>query len=217
MTEVSFKERVKNVAILQSKLYNEKFVNYEYLVCSDAFTLNKYYIIDANEDNYQHLIGVHSLISSQDFFDKCYNGTLQESDFDFIKRFQTEKSVIGSVRRKILVLPDIMNIFSESDIMVEEIFVKNNVHCSFATTNNKCTLGFINALKSYPKTLLRGNELNSTKARKVNLLLRKETGTEKFSEILIGNTKILMSYYDIIKDEIDTAYGEVAAAEISIK
>ena len=63
------------------------------------------------EDNFQHLTGVNSLIGPQEFYKKSIDGTLNENDFDFIKRNQSEKSVKGSVRRKIKVLPDMMNIF----------------------------------------------------------------------------------------------------------
>jgi len=83
MSEITFKERVKNVLINESKIYKQVFVDYEYLICSDAFIINDYYIISANKDNYQHLTGIHSLISSQDFFDKCFNGTLSKSDLIF--------------------------------------------------------------------------------------------------------------------------------------
>lgn len=81
---ISFKERVKNIAISEATFYKQNFIDYQYLICSDAFKIKNYYIIDAKPDNYQHLLGIHSLINAQEFFDKCYNGTLQETDFDFI-------------------------------------------------------------------------------------------------------------------------------------
>lgn len=214
MTKVSFKERVKEIVIAEAKAYNDNFVKYEYLVCSEAFILKDFYIIDAKEDNYQHLTGVNSLISSQQFFEKCYNGTLQESDFNFMKHHQSEKAVIGSVRRKIIVLPSVINIFNNKKILVEETFIKNNVQCSFATTDSVGTLGFLNISKSYPKTLLRGNELESSKAKNVDLLLRKESGKEKFDEILIGNLEAIKKYYEKIKNEIDQYYEEVAIGKI---
>lgn len=105
MAETPFKERVKNEVINAVSAYKQNYVDYQYLACSDAFRIKDHYIIDAKPDNYQHLTGVHSLISSQEFFDKCCDGTLQETDFDFNKKKQSEKSVKGSVRRKISVLP----------------------------------------------------------------------------------------------------------------
>lgn len=200
--EGSFKERVKDVAISEAKNYKRNYVDYEYLVCSNAFSIKDYYIINAKEENYQHLIGVNSLLKPQDFFQKCYYETLEQEDFNFIKRGQSEKSVKGSVRRKITVLPNMMNLF-HSNFKVEETFTKNKISCSFATADNKCTLGFINTSKSYPKTLIKGNELNANKMKDVSLVLRKKAGKEKFDEIIIGNSDVLINYYEKIKDHID--------------
>nr|WP_312579150.1 PBECR4 domain-containing protein [Sedimentibacter sp.] len=202
MEEITFKERVKNVLINEAQKYKRNYVDYEYLICSDAFKISDYYIISANEDNYQHLTGINSLVSPKEFFNKCFDGTLSESDFDFAKKGQDEKSVKGSVRRKIQVLPDMMNLF-ENEIKVEESFVKNKVKCSFATTNECYTLGFINAKKSYPMTLIKGNEIDKNKAKTIKLLLRKEANKERFDEIIIGNDESLSCYYEKIKDIID--------------
>ncbi|MBU3218269.1 hypothetical protein LL033_26120 (plasmid) [Clostridium estertheticum] len=202
MEEISFKERVKNVAISEAKNYKKNYVDYEYLVCSSAFVTKDYYIVDAKEDNYQHLIGVHSLINPQLFFEKCFNETLKEEDFDFIKKKQTVKSVKGSVREKIKVLSNAMNLFNEN-IKVEETFLKNRVTCSFATADDKCTLGFINTSKSRPMSLLKGNELHVNKVKDISLLMRKKMGKEKFDEILIGDSKMIMTYYEKIKEHID--------------
>ena len=47
-----------------------------------------------------HLVGVHTTLTPSEFFEKCFNDTLTENDFDFSKKNQSEKSVKGSVRRK---------------------------------------------------------------------------------------------------------------------
>lgn len=205
---VSFKERVKNTAINQARVYKEIYMDYEYLVCSDAFTQSDYYIINGKEENYLHLIGVNVKISDTqslsaiEFFEKCYYDRLVEDDFNFLKDGQAEKDVKGSVRKKIKVLPNMMSLFS-SKIKVEEKFIKNSILCTFATSDNQCTLGFINTSKSYPKSLMSGNQLNASKAKDVSLLLRKGVNEEKFNKIIIGNTAVLMDYYEKIKDCID--------------
>jgi len=116
------------------------------------------------------------------------------------------------VRRKINVLPDVMNLFQNSNILVEENYAKNSVICSFATSDNKCTLGFINSLKSYPKSLIKGNGLNNLKTNNISLLLRKKSGEEKFDELIIGNHITISKYFDKIKNEIDKSFEEVAAS-----
>ncbi len=127
----SFKERIRQEAIKEAKRYKEIYVDYEYLICSEAFAKRKYYIINAEKDNFQHLTGVHSKISAQAFFDKCVDGSLSEQDFDFAKKGQDEKSVKGTVRRKIRALPEMMDLFREG-LQAEEGFKKNKVVCSFA-------------------------------------------------------------------------------------
>lgn len=207
MNEVSFKERVRQTVIECSKEYKENFVKYDYLVCSTAFA-NKYYIISAREDNYQHLTGVHSLISAQDFFDKCYQGTLSESDFDFVKGGQSEKSVKGSVREKIAVLKDTMNLFANKDIFAEESFGKNRVFCSFATAIPSFTLGFTNNVYATPKSLLKNNKLIDNTNR-VDLVIRKLRTEKEFNEIILLDEEKVDLYYGEIKQLISSEASDV--------
>ena len=189
----SFKERVKETVINNAATYKWYYVNYEYLLCSKAFTQNEYYIVSAHEDNYLHLTGLHTSLSAEDFFNKCLAGTLEESDFDFVKAGQNEKEVKGSVRRKINSLSGMMNMFGGST-MIEEDFVKNRIRCSFATASSDVTLGFIVAGKAKPMTLLKGNELNSSKAKRLELVLRRRKDEDKFSELLVGTEETLNEY-----------------------
>lgn len=189
----SFKERVRLSLISAAKDYKEKLVDYEYLVCSESFKIKDFYIINAKEDNYQHLTGVHSLVDAKTFFDKCYNGTLLLSDFDFVKRGQSEKSVKGSVRRKISILPHMLKLF-ESSLMAEEGFEKNNVRCTFATTDGQYTIGFIDADKARPKTLIKGNELKADKSQPVLFSLRKKCSNALYDEIVYGEISSIKNY-----------------------
>ena len=116
-----------------------------------------------------------------------------------MKAGQDEKEVKGSVRRKINSLSGMMNMFGGST-MVEEDFVKNRIRCSFATTSSNVTLGFIVAGKAKPMTLLKGNELDSTKAKRLELVLRRRKGETKFSEILVGNKETLNEYRESLGD-----------------
>ena len=133
------------------------------------------------------------------FFEKCYSGSLQESDFDFCKNGQNEKEVKGSVRRKINSLPAIMSMFSVGT-SVEEDFEKNRIRCSLAAGNVSATLGFIVAGNAKPMTLLKGNELNSSKAKKLDLVLRRKAGETKFSKIIIGDTEQLLEHKSVLSE-----------------
>ena len=191
MAEESFKERVRREMIKAAKQYKDIYVDYEYLICSVAFAKNDYYIIAAEEDNFQHLTGVHSNIDAKTFFRKCYDGTLTEVDFDFAKAGQDEKSAKGTVRRKVQVLQDMMTLM-KIDVQVEEGFKKNHVVCSLATADGNCTLGFSESKKARPKSLIKGNELKNPK--NIDLILRKPTGSTFFDEIVVGDIDTLNQF-----------------------
>lgn len=191
MCTVSFKERVKNVAIANVRLYETNFINYEYLICSEAFD-NRYHIIKSDKGNYLHLIGIHTNLTPEKFFDKCYDGLLNENDFDFIKPNQSEQSVKGSVREKITVLPYMIKLF-EQELLAEGNFKRNKIECAFATSDGKCTLGF--AVSGRPKTLLKGQKLEASKVRNVDLIFRKpRSSKEPYSELIFGNVADINKY-----------------------
>lgn len=205
MAEENFKERVRLEIMKAAKQYEEIYVGYEYLICSEAFMQNDYYMVSAMRDNFQHLTGVHSNISSREFFDKCIQGTLIDTDFDFIKKGQDEKAVKGTVRRKIKVLPNMMELFKDG-LQAEENFKKNKIVCSFATADGNCTLGFSESTKARPKSLIKGNELSNSKP--VEVILRKRIDEEFFNEIIVGNKVLLKKYQnkvqELVSDELFT-------------
>jgi len=182
---MDFKQRVCNSIKAYSILYKEVFLDYEYLLYSPDFKYKPHYIISANEDNYYHLTGVHSLLSAQVFYTKCYDGTITTGDFDFKKGSKSEKSIKGSVREKILALPNIADLFSKP-LQAEENFSKGKVHCFFAAADNTITIGFVNTAPAVPKTLLRRNQLNPAGKVGVTLVLRRNKGADAFDTIMQG-------------------------------
>ena len=198
----SFKERVKETLISYAQDYKTYYVDYEYLLCSKAFSNSAYYVVSAHEDNYLHLTGVHTNLSASTFFQKCYDGTLEECDFDFNKDGQKESEVKGSVRRKITALGAIMGIFS-GGTLAEEDFKKNRIRCALATSNGNVTLGFAVVGKAKPMTLLKGNELDSEKAQSFDLVLRKPREETQFNYIVVGNNEVLKVYKETLGSLVD--------------
>jgi len=194
---VTFKERVHIEIIKGAAVYKAVFIDFEYLIFSNDFKLKPYYIISAEEDNYPHLTGVRILLSAQDFYNSCLNGTLQETDFDFNSKHRTEKEVIGSVRRKIQVLA-LLSTFFTNRLQAEEDFSKGSVHCSLATADNSLTIGFVDVEVLRPKTLLKKNELDSQKAADVTLILRRNRGADKFDTIIQGDIEEFSTLYPTI-------------------
>ena len=88
----SFQERVKDTVTEYANQYKDYFVDYDYLICSNAFKHSDYYIVQAHETNFKHLTGLSSEISAGEFFEKCYNGTLEESDFTISKKGVSDKT-----------------------------------------------------------------------------------------------------------------------------
>lgn len=212
----SFKTRVKDEVIANAKMFKDNFVDCEYLVCSDAFVKKPYYIIGAHTSNYAHLTGVSLTISPDDFFWKSLDGTLQESDFSFIKKDQTEAEAKGSVRRKINALPHLASIF-ENDTLVEEDFVKNRVRCAFAAGKTACTLGFAKSVPSKPQSLMKGNQLNPSTAKAVELVLRRKRGDEAFDEIIRGEMEALIKYSDSIDSLLSNRLRQQIQSEKAVQ
>jgi len=191
---MDFKQRVHEEIIKGAAIYKSVFIDYEYLIYSSDFKKKPYYIISAAEDNYPHLTGVNSLIPAQDFYNRCLDNTLQETDFNFLSKYKSEKEVIGSVRRKIQVLP-LLSTFFLNSLQAEEDFSKGSVHCSLATSDNSLTIGFVDVAVLRPKTLLKKNELNIQKAADVTLILRQKRGEDRYSAVIQGDSKIFSELY----------------------
>ena len=188
MSQVSFKQRVCNEIISCAKGYKAVFLDYDYLIFSSGFVVQPYYILSAIEGNYKHLTGVNSNIAPHDFYMMCLNGTISENDFDFIKPRESEKSVKGAVRNKIIALPLMMKVFMSS-LIADENFSHGKVSCALATTDNSVTVGFDNRITSRPKTLLRGNEISNPRAVRVDLVLKRVRSSAKFNIIVQGEAR----------------------------
>lgn len=192
MENNTFKERVKNIAINCATDYRDKLCNYEYLIISEAFT-DKYCIVCAEEDNYMHLIGVNSCLSAQVFYEKCIKKTLTVDDFDFNKKNQSEKSVKGSVREKIVALPNFCNMFIKEDLKCQQEFSKGKIKCRFASATDKFTIGFVK--EGRPKSLMKNNQLDDS-SKPIIAILRRPKHTSEFIETIIGNVD---GYDEVIK------------------
>lgn len=192
----SFKERVIEAAISCAAIYEEKFVKYDYLVCSEAFGQKKYQEIRAEQNNYFHLIGVNTSLSANAFYQKCINRTLADNDFDFVKKNQSEESVKGSVRQKIKALPKMLDMFAK-ELLAEKDFKKNNISCLFSTANAEFTIGFVETGR--PKSLMRKNQLDKKKRKPVDLVMKKKRDEDIYSERILGSDKDFDKYKDNIK------------------
>lgn len=179
---ISFHERVCKTIIECAKIFQDTFLAYNYLVCSDAFP-NTFHMITAHESNYLHLTGVHTHLKAIDFFNKCIRQTLLITDFDFKKPGVSVLSVKGSVREKITALPYLDNFFSKP-ILAMEGFKDNHVIGTFSTSDKTITLGFVRS--GNPMSLLKGMKIDKNIAKPVELVFRKPKNVDKFSEIILG-------------------------------
>lgn len=188
----SFDDRVVGEIIRCSKLYKQNLTSYDYLIISESFKINEFYLIDCKCENYMHLTGVRTTLKPMDFFNKCIDESITTSDFIC----SVDKHIKGTVRRKLKVLDNMVNIFSGKELFFEENFEKNKVICSLATSDLKCTLGFIGKNKIRPMTLLSGNTLRTN--NKIEFILRKEKEKSIFDEVVYGSWELKEKYYDIL-------------------
>ena len=199
--QISFKERVRASAVQYASLYNSYYVQKSYLLISDVFNIRPYYIVEAEPDNYLHLVGVSTALSANEFYEKCLDGSLLETDFDLAFHGRDEKSSKGSIRQKILTLPHMFSLFS-SENEIEESFRKNVVRCSIASSNNLCTLGLIATPNARPMTLLRGNELDASKSGRMQIILSKGRHVDLYSDLIVGSIADLATHYEKIKNHL---------------
>ena len=90
-------------------------------------------------------------------------------------------------------------------LLAEDNFKKNKVNCAFATTDNSLTLGFVSAGR--PKSLLKGNELDKSKQKEVDLIFRKLRSSDlPYNEIIYGNKQSISKYQNVIEDLVDIAF-----------
>ena len=199
--EETFKDRIVECAISCSSIYKDRFGEYDYLVCSEAFEGDHHQEIKAEANNYLHLIGVNTNLSASEFFKKCIDKELKASDFDFIKSDQSEKSVKGSVRQKIKALPQMLEMF-DKELFAEKNFKKNKLSCLFATADADFTLGFVETGR--PKSLMRRNQLNEKRQKPVELVLKKKRGEQFYTERVVGDDTLFEKYKENIKDYIES-------------
>ena len=187
-----FEERVLGLLVKYASVYKEVFLDYEYLLYNPSFIDNPYYIVSAVEGHFGHLTGVHSIIPAKDFFIKCYNSTISETDFDLMKRYINRKDMKGAIVDKMKAFGALSTFFS-SKLQAKENFSKGKIHCHIATTDSQVTVGFVNNKYANPKTLLKGNELFLSRVVDISLVLRRDHGTNKFDTIIQGDIESILS------------------------
>ena len=154
-----FKETIRNHLIESAKKYRF-LLNKRIVLSSDAFANRNEYIIRFYETNFLHLTGVKTKLSTMEFFDKCVGGEITLDDFDC----ESTNQIKGLVRLKMRNLINIDTFFND-EIEVQEDFEKGSIKCLLGTSDNKCTIGFVDARYCVrPKTILDKNHLDKNKA-----------------------------------------------------
>lgn len=154
----SFKATVRKQLIEASKSYS-KLLDVKISIFSEHFEFSNQYTLRFYKTNFLHLTGVKTSLSAEEFFEKCFNKSIVEQDFDC----DSTKETKGIVRQKMKHLVKIGDIFNKK-LLFQEKFEKGKVACVIATTNGECTVGFVDAKYCVrPKTILDKNHLNKNK------------------------------------------------------
>ena len=145
-------------ALIESSQSYFKLLNKCIVLVSPDFSEKNSYTLKFFRTNFLHLTGLKTSLSTEEFFLRCYVGTILESDYSLGPNNDRK-----TVKRK---LKNLVNIgeFFKTEIMVQETFIKNQIVCRIATCDGKCTIGFVDA-KYYlrPKTILANNHLDADK------------------------------------------------------
>ena len=154
----SFKKTIRD-KLIQAAMSYSKLLEKEIVIASSSFECSDSYTIRFFKSNFLHLTGVSTNLSSEDFFEKCLNGLIDENDFSVDKTIEQK----GLVRLKMKHLPFI-NSFFDGEVLVQDNFEKGSIKCLVATSDGKCTIGFVDAkYHMRPKTILDKNHLSKTK------------------------------------------------------
>mgnify|MGYP003314803194 CR=1 FL=1 len=152
-----FKENVRLKLIVAAQSYF-LLMNKNILLKSKQFANRKVYKLAFTKYNFLHLSGVLTNLDCGTFFEKCFNGTLECDDFTY-DEFKNKNMVKSKIKHLIHI-----GSFFNSNVFVQEDFVKNTIVCEIGTSNGVCTLGFTGGKgKLFPKTLLDNNRLNNEK------------------------------------------------------
>ena len=153
----SFKENVRLQLLVAAQQYFT-FLNKSILVESDNFEYQKKYFISFNKANFLHLTGVKSNLKADEFFEKCFDSTINVDDFDY-----DEIKNKTNIKNKLRCLATLSTFF-DKEILAQEQFAKNRVVCKLATSDGSFTIGFTGGKHCvYPKTVLNKNRLDETK------------------------------------------------------
>ena len=154
----SFKTKVREKLVQAAGNY-AKLLDKEIILASDSFENTNLYIIRFFKSNFLHLTGVYTNLATEEFFEKCFDGSISENDFNI----EVTPEQKGLVRLKMKHLPFI-NSFFETGLLVQENFQKGSINCLVATSDGKCTIGFVDAKYHVrPKTILDKNHLQKDK------------------------------------------------------
>ena len=155
---ISFKTKVRKQLVEAAKSYS-KLLNVKITASSNLFVVSDKYILRFYKTNFLHLTGVKTNLSAEEFFNRCFNESIMEENFDC----DSSKEIKGFVRQKLKHLVNFHSIF-EQKLLFQEKFEKGKVSCTIATTNGECTIGFIDAKYCVrPKTILDKNHLDKSK------------------------------------------------------
>ena len=166
---MTFKESVFQKLFIAADQYS-KLIGTDFVITSSEFKKCITYVLRFHKDNFLHLTGVNTKLHAKDFFIKCIEKSLVLNDFDC----ECTDEIKGKVKEKMKNLSEIGSFF-DKELVFQESFEKNRVKCKIATSDGKCTLGFICIGKNVhiPLTLLNKNQIRVENAIKNFKILKK--------------------------------------------
>ena len=153
-----FKRKTRQQLIDAANAYSH-LLGKIYVLDSPLFVNRHRYLIRFYSSNFLHLSGVETNLTANVFFNKCLHDNIEYEDF-----WDSPRKNKSTISKKLRNLVNVDSIF-DNEVLVQENYVKNTIHCVIATTDGKCTMGFVDN-KQYvvPNTILGNNHLDPNKS-----------------------------------------------------
>ena len=152
-----FEQQTRQQLIQAANAY-ARLLGKVFVLESSSFTNRLRYSLRFFPTNFLHLTGVETNLSSSVFFAKCLSDQISFGEF-----WDSRRKNKSTIRKKLRNLINVDRIF-ETDVLVQEDFSKNTIRCVIATTDGRCTIGFVdNRHYVVPNTILDSNHLDPSK------------------------------------------------------
>lgn len=185
-----------DILIIYSKSKNTPYESYEFM---------------AEEEHFQHLAGVKYPQGAKIFYEKCLNGNIRLKDIVPVENMKTTSS-------KIEVLPQAIDLYAAKMYKIGQKdleTMRNRFTVGIGNSSTVMGLDLREQVLPIPITVMNRKITDfCSEPCSIFLVMKKNTGVEKYNELVYEKTQDIFSkidFEDKIKDKIDSAFIQKTA------